>query len=124
MGKILFLEDPLEGKHRHAFKKQKVWKVSTSNPKVTVVAAQLLSRVQLFAAPWTAALQAALSMGFPRQEYWSGVPFLTPGDFPHPGMKALSPALPGRFFTTEPPGEPCLIQILATEVYFPRLSYH
>ena len=39
MGKILFLEDPLEGKHRHAFKKQKVWKVSTSNPKVTVVAA-------------------------------------------------------------------------------------
>ena len=89
-----------------------------------VCCAQLLSHGLLFVTAWTVALQASLSMGFPRQEYWNGLPFLTPGDFPHPGIKPLSPALPGRFFTTEPPGEPCLIQTLAIEVYFPRLSYH
>ena len=41
-------------------------------------------------------------MGFPRQEYWSGLPFPTPGDFPSPGIKPVSPALTGGFFTTEP----------------------
>jgi len=42
-------------------------------------------------------------MGFPRQEYWSGSPFPSPGDLPDPGIGAVSPALAGRFFTTEPP---------------------
>ena len=46
--------------------------------------------------------QAPLSMGFPRQEYWSGLPFPSPGDLPNPGMEPASPALAGRFFTTEP----------------------
>ena len=68
--------------------------------------AQLLSRVQLFATPWTVAPQAPLSMGFSRQGYWLGLPFPSPGDLPNPGIKATSPALAGRFFTTELPGKP------------------
>ena len=59
-----------------------------------------------FVNPWTVAHQAPLSMGFPRQEYWSGLRFLTPGDLPDPVIKPASPALAGGFFTTEPPGEP------------------
>ena len=55
--------------------------------------------------PWTVALQS-LSMGFPRQEYWSGLPFHSPGDLPNPGIEPVSPALAGRFFPTEPPGKP------------------
>ena len=61
-----------------------------------------LSRVQLLATPWTAAYQALPSMGFSRQEYWSGSPFPPPGDLPNPGMKLTSlgsPALPGGLFT-------------------------
>ena len=46
-----------------------------------------LSHVQLFATPWTVAYQIPLSMGFPRQEYWSGLPFPPPGDLPNPGIK-------------------------------------
>ena len=52
-----------------------------------------LSRVQLFATPWTIAYQAPPSMGFSRQEYWSGVPFPSPGDLPDPGIESVSPAL-------------------------------
>ena len=58
-----------------------------------------------FATPWTVAHQAPLSMGFPSQEYWSGLPFPSPGDLPDLGIKPMSPALAGRFFTTEPPGK-------------------
>ena len=49
--------------------------------------------------PWTAACQAPLSIGFPRQEYWSGVPFPSPGDLPNPGIRLGSPALQADFFT-------------------------
>ena len=59
--------------------------------------------VQLFVAPWTAAHQAPLSMGFSRQEYWSGLLHLLPGDLPDPGtepMSLISPELAGGFFTT------------------------
>ena len=62
-----------------------------------------------FATPWTVVHQAPLSMGFPRQEYWSRLPFPSPGDHPYPGiepMSPVSPALAGEFFTTEPPGKP------------------
>ena len=69
----------------------------------------MLSCVHLFATPWTAAHQAPLSMGFSRLEYWSGLPFLSPGDLPKPGMEPTSPALAGKFFTTEPPGKPSAI---------------
>ena len=49
--------------------------------------------------PWTVALQAPLSMGFSKQEHWSGLPFPSPGDLSNPGIKSISPALAGRFFT-------------------------
>ena len=49
--------------------------------------------VQLFATPWTVAHQAPLSMEFSRQEYWSGLPFPSPGDLPNPGIEPSSPAL-------------------------------
>ena len=65
-----------------------------------------LSRVCLFATPWTVAYQAPQSMEFSRQEYWSGLPFPSLGDLPNPGTKPTSPALAGRSFTTEPPGNP------------------
>ena len=58
------------------------------------------------ATSWTVAHQALLSMGFPRQDYWSGLPFPSLGDLPDPGIKPRSPTLVGRFFTTEPPGKP------------------
>ena len=72
------------------------------------VCAQSLSRVRLFETPWTAACQAPLSMRFSRQEYWSGLPFPSPGDLPDSGIKLLSqvsPTLAGGFITTEPPGK-------------------
>ena len=68
--------------------------------------AQLLSHVHLFVTPWTTACQASWSMGFSRQEYWSGLPFPTPGDLPNPGIEPGSPILAGEFFTTKPPGKP------------------
>ena len=63
-----------------------------------------LSRVQLFATPWTVALQAPPSMGFSRQEYWNGLPFPSPGDLPDPGIEPRSPALQADALTSEPPG--------------------
>ena len=59
-----------------------------------------------FATPWTVAHQTTLSMGLPRQEYWSGLPFPPAGDLPDPGIKPEFLAMAGGFFTTEPPGEP------------------
>ena len=50
--------------------------------------------------------QAPLSMGFPRQEYWSGLPFPPPEDLPDPGFELVSPTLAGGFFTDGPPGKP------------------
>jgi len=81
-----------------------------------VVVVQSLSRVQLFATPWTIAHQAPLSMGFSRQEYWSGLPFPSAGDLPGPGIEPASPALAGGFLTTEPPGKP-LDQFYARVIY-------
>ena len=62
--------------------------------------------------PQGLACQAPLSMGFPRQEYWRGLPFPFPGNLPNPGIKPVSPALAGRFFTAEPPGKPISIMYL------------
>ena len=63
------------------------------------------------ATPWSVARQVLLSMGFPRQEYWDGLPFPPPGDLPQPGIEKSSPVFPAlasRFFTTEPPEKPKL----------------
>ena len=65
------------------------------------------SRVGHFATQWTVAHQAPLSMGLSRQEYWSGLPFRSPGDLPDPGTEPRSPVAPtlaDKLFTTEPPG--------------------
>ena len=65
-----------------------------------------LSRVRLFVTPRTVAYQASQSTGFSRQEYWSGLPFLSPGDLPNPGIEPGSPALEADALSTEPPGKP------------------
>ena len=66
----------------------------------------MLSHVQLFVTPWHVTCQVPLSMGFPKQEYWSGLPFPSPGDLPHPGIKPTSPTLVGKFSTTDHQGSP------------------
>ena len=71
-----------------------------------------LSRVQLFGTPWTVAYQAPQSMEFSRQEYWSGLPFPSPGDLSNPGIKPGSPALQADALTSEPPGKPTFLLIL------------
>ena len=73
---------------------------------------RMLSRVWLFVTPWTVAHQAPLSMGFPRQEYWSGLRFPPPGDISDTGIEPkfpASPALPGGFFIIKPSRKPAHI---------------
>ena len=69
----------------------------------TIVKAKSLSRVRLFVTPWTVAYQASQSMEFSRQEYWSGLPFPSPGDLPNPGIEPGSPTLREVALTSEPP---------------------
>ena len=78
------------------------------------VKVKLLSPVWLFATPWTIAHQALPSMGFSRQEYWSGLPFPSPGDLPNPGIELRSPTLQADALTSEPPGKPKQYQDGAT----------
>ena len=93
---------------------------------------QLLIHVQLFVAPWAAAHKAPLSMEFPRQEYWSELPFPTPGDLLNSGIKHVSlasPALAGGFFTTSITWEVILYVVYAyvipnVPVYPPTPSPH
>ena len=77
-------------------------------PNVTTacMCACVLSHVHLFVTPQTVARQAPLSIGFPRQEYWSKLPFPPPGDLPDPGIKPRSPGLAGRFFPLCHQGSP------------------
>ena len=70
-----------------------------------------LSGVRLFVTPWTVAHQAPPSMGFSGQEYWSGLPFPSPGDLPDPGIEPRSPALQADALTSEPPGKPPIFAI-------------
>ena len=85
-----------------------------SHPKAeAVVVVKVNQLCPTLATPWTVTHQAPLSMEFSRQEYWSGLPFLTPGDLPRTRSESVSPALAGGFFTTVPPGNP----------YFPSSWY-
>ena len=70
---------------------------------------KLFSRVQLFATPWTVAYQAPPPMEFSRQEYWSGLPFPSPGDLPDPGIKPSSPTLQADALPSEPPGNNSIV---------------
>ena len=72
-----------------------------------------LVKLDSFATPWTVAHQAPLSLGFPRQEYWSVLTFPSLGNLPDPGIEPTSPTLAGGFFTTEPPGKPGEVCIYA-----------
>ena len=65
-----------------------------------------LSHVRLFATPWTVDYQAPSSMGFSRQEYWSGLPFPSLGHLPDPGIKPGSPTMQADSLPSEPPGKP------------------
>ena len=72
--------------------------------------------------PWTVAHQASLSMGFSRQEYWSGLPLLSPGDVPNPGIKPGSPELQADSLLSEPPGEPKITRYNALQPRTPGLE--
>ena len=65
---------------------------------------------------WTVAYQASPSMGFSRQEYWSGLPFSSPGDLPDPGIEPRSPSLQADALPSEPPGnqKPCVLVLVVT----------
>ena len=80
-------------------------KVCSSSHTKWKVKVKLLSRVWLFVTPWTVAHQAPPSMKFFRQEYWSGLPFPSPGDLPDPGIEPRSPALQADTFTIWATGE-------------------
>ena len=96
--------------------------ILVQQPSIILVCVCVLSRSVMsnsFATLWTVAHQAPLSMGFFRQEYWSKLLFPSPGDFPYLGIEPVSPALAGRFFTTEPPE--FLIQFIVN-VYDPNIA--
>ena len=75
-----------------------------------------LSRVGLFATPWTVTYQALRSMGFSRQEYWSGLPFPSPGDLPNPGIEPGSPALQTDALPSEPLGKLDLVKMVSVSL--------
>ena len=79
---------------------------SKEDIQIAKVKAKSLSCVRLFATPWTAVYQAPQSTGFSRQEYWSGLPFPSPGDLPNPGIEPRSPTFQADALTSEPPGKP------------------
>ena len=70
----------------------------------------LFRQVRLSVTPWTIAHQTPPSMGFSRQEYWSGLPFPSPGDIPDPGIKSRSPVLQADTLTSEPPNNQIIDQ--------------
>ena len=78
---------------------------------------QSLSHVRLFETPWTPC-QSSLSMGFFRQEYWSGLPFSSQGDLPNPGIETGSPALQADASTSEPPGKPLRLLQVSVRIHF------
>ena len=73
--------------------------------------------------PWTPAHQAPPSMGFPRQEYWSGLPFPSPGDPSDLGIEPVSPTLVGGFLTTEAPGKPLQFSIVEGKLFYTVLYF-
>ena len=93
----IYLLKPQKVKVPNKWKEQFLW---FSNKKV-----KLFSRVQLFATLWIVTHQAPLSVGFSRQEYWSGLPFPSPGDLSNPGIEPRSPTLQADALTSEPPGK-------------------
>ena len=100
----------------HTWRYGTIWKLNTrlfiltrskwrNSTFIKWVKVKPLSRARLFATLWTVTHQAPLSMGFSRQDYWSGLPFPSPGDLPNPGIEARSPALLADALTSEPLGK-------------------
>ena len=86
---------------------------------LTKVKVKSISRVRPFATRWTVAYQAPLSMEFSRQEYWSGLPFPSPGDLPNPGLESGCPGLQAEALLSEPPRKPTFTKYIAfCELYF------
>ena len=83
----------------------------------TADAAKSLSCVQLFVTPWTVAYQAPPSMGFSRQEYWSGFPFPSPGDLPNPGIEPRSPALQADALLSDPQGSAIYLYVKSLYIF-------
>ena len=104
--------------------KAKLSQVTERSSFSVIVVVKLISRVQLFATPWTVIHQGPLSIGFSRQEYWSAFPVPPLGDLPKPGIEPMSPAfcIAGRFFIADPLGKPGALsricQIANTESYY------
>ena len=100
----------IRDKERHyimikgSIQEEDITTVNIYTPKVKVKV-KSLSCVLLFVTSWTVAYQASVSMEFSRQEYWSGLPFPSPGDLPDPGIEPRSPALEADALTSEPPGK-------------------
>ena len=112
------------GRLEACFHRQKFSKLVTPENKLFGAESESCNCVRFFATPWTIAYQAPLSMEFSRQEYWSGLPYPSPGDLPDPGIKPTSLgslALAGGFFTTVPPGRPILL-IRYTQIKENRLQ--
>ena len=78
------------------------------------VKVKLLSHVLLFETPWIVASKSPLSMGFSRQEYWSGLTFPSPGDLPHPGIESGSPTLQADALPSEPQGKPIRLYLCSS----------
>ena len=94
---------------RKWIKHSSIFSVTQKTPNIIPiykVKVKSLSRVRLFATPWTVAYQAPPSVGFSRQEYWSGLPFPSPGDLPNPRIEPGSPTLQADALTSAPPGKP------------------
>ena len=87
-------------------RQSKLYEIHLPDLKWPISQVKSFSSVRLFVIPWTVAHQAPPSMGFSRQDYWSGLPCPSPGDLPHPGIKPRSPTLQADALTSEPPGKP------------------
>ena len=83
----------LNESRRRIYEHNKMFNKEAENIEDCFLGSQIACYVQLFATPWTAALQAPLSIGYSRQEYWDGLPFPSPRDLPDPGIESRSPAL-------------------------------
>ena len=102
---FIFLGSKISAEHdcSHEIKRHLLLgRKAMTNPSVV----QSLSRVRLFAAPWTVDHQAPPSMGFSRQEYWNGLPFPSPGTLPSPGIESRFPTLLADYLLSEPLGKP------------------
>ena len=82
-----------------------------------------LSHVRFFVIPWTVTRQAPLSMGFSRQEHWSGLPCPSPGNLPNPGIKPRSLALPAESLPSKPPGSPYMCVCVYTHTHKAQLEW-